>query len=128
MSAPPLPKPKRVRVLHLLIKHMDSRNPVSRRTGTSTKNVTKDDARKEMQVHLDYLKTCTGPDQLTFRFENLCISRSDCGSYKNYGDLDFFDLGQMQKPFENAAFAMQIGEMSEIVDTDSGPHLILRTG
>lgn len=42
------------------------------------------------------------------------------------GDLGEFERGKMQKPFEEAAFALQPGEMSGVVDTDSGVHLILR--
>lgn len=34
----------------------------------------------------------------------------------------------MQKPFEEVAFALNVGEISDIVDTDSGAHIILRTG
>jgi parvulin-like peptidyl-prolyl isomerase len=33
----------------------------------------------------------------------------------------------MQKPFEDATYALKVGELSEIVDTDSGVHVILRT-
>lgn len=33
----------------------------------------------------------------------------------------------MQKPFENAAFNLKIGELSEIIETDSGLHIIERT-
>jgi NIMA-interacting peptidyl-prolyl cis-trans isomerase 1 len=36
-------------------------------------------------------------------------------------------VGMMQKSFEDAAFALNVGEMSEIVDSDSGIHIILRT-
>jgi NIMA-interacting peptidyl-prolyl cis-trans isomerase 1 len=34
----------------------------------------------------------------------------------------------MQKPFEDATFALQVGEMSPLIYTDSGVHIILRTG
>jgi len=34
----------------------------------------------------------------------------------------------MQKPFEVATYALKVGEMSGIVETDSGVHIILRTG
>jgi len=33
----------------------------------------------------------------------------------------------MQKPFEEAAFALQVGEFSDIISTDSGVHIIMRT-
>jgi NIMA-interacting peptidyl-prolyl cis-trans isomerase 1 len=34
---------------------------------------------------------------------------------------------QIQKPFEDATFALKVGEISGVVDTDSGVHIILRT-
>jgi NIMA-interacting peptidyl-prolyl cis-trans isomerase 1 len=33
----------------------------------------------------------------------------------------------MQKPFEEVAFGLQVGELSDVVDTESGCHIILRT-
>lgn len=38
-----------------------------------------------------------------------------------------FGRGQMQKPFEEATYALKVGDISDIVDTDSGVHIIKRT-
>ena len=35
--------------------------------------------------------------------------------------------GQMQKAFEDSAFGLNVGELSEIIHTESGSHIILRT-
>jgi peptidyl-prolyl cis-trans isomerase NIMA-interacting 1 len=53
---------------------------------------------------------------------------SDCGSYRKGGDLGYFTRGMMQKPFEDASFALNIGYMTGIVDTGSGSHIIMRIG
>ena len=44
----------------------------------------------------------------------------------NLDSRGFFKAGDMQKEFENAAFALKPGEVSGIVDTASGVHLIER--
>ena len=59
-------------------------------------------------------------------FAEYASQRSDCSSFKNSGDLGFFGRGMMQQPFEEAAFALEKDEMSKIVSTDSGYHLIYR--
>jgi NIMA-interacting peptidyl-prolyl cis-trans isomerase 1 len=58
----------------------------------------------------------------------LATSVSDDSSARKMGDLGFFGRGQMQKEFEDVAFRLKPGEVSGVVDTTSGLHLIERYG
>ncbi|KAF1332369.1 Peptidyl-prolyl cis-trans isomerase nima-interacting 1, partial [Globisporangium splendens] len=48
------------------------------------------------------------------------------GSAKRGGDLGRFTRGKMTPPFEAASFALKVGELSDLVESDSGIHVILR--
>uniref|UniRef100_A0A7S2Y508 Peptidyl-prolyl cis-trans isomerase n=1 Tax=Fibrocapsa japonica TaxID=94617 RepID=A0A7S2Y508_9STRA len=112
-----------VRASHLLIKHSGSRRPASWKDpdGNEIRARSRDQA---VQILQTLRSQISGPED----FANLAAQHSDCSSARNGGDLGPFGPGQMMKPFEDATRALQIGEISGVVDTDSGVHIILRTG
>ncbi len=67
--------------------------------------------------------------QAPARFAELARSRSeDEGSKGQGGDLDWFGRGGMVKPFEDAVYAMKPGEISQVIESEFGFHIINLTG
>ncbi|OQR83326.1 peptidyl-prolyl cis-trans isomerase [Achlya hypogyna] len=108
-----------VRASHLLIKHRDSRRPASRLSDNITRS--KDEATAILNDLRNKIVSRAA------RFEDLATQYSDCNSGTRGGDLGPFGRGMMQKPFEDAAFGLEVGQLSGIIETDSGVHIILRT-
>jgi peptidyl-prolyl cis-trans isomerase C len=57
-------------------------------------------------------------------FAKLAKENSEDGSASNGGDLGFFGKGQMVKPFEDAAFSLEKGQISSVIETQFGYHVI----
>lgn len=106
---------------HILVKHKDSRRPSSWKSDDITR--TKEEAIEKIEK---FSKDVKAADDLEKAFMALAKKESDCNSYKRGGDLGKFGKGKMQKPFEEAAFALKEGELSKAVSTLSGVHLIMR--
>jgi parvulin-like peptidyl-prolyl isomerase len=111
---PPAPEPM-VAASHVLIQYKGSM-----RAGANVKR-SKDEARKLATDVMNKAKK--GQD-----FAALAKEYSDePGAKDRAGALGKFAKAQMVKPFADAAFALQPGEISQVVETDFGFHVIKRT-
>ncbi|CAN8097330.1 unnamed protein product [Discula destructiva] len=108
----------KIRAAHLLVKHNESRRPSSWKEAEITRS--KDEARKIIEGHQERIKS----GEITLG--ELATTESDCSSARKRGDLGVFGHGDMQQAFEEAAFALEPGQISGVVDTASGLHLIQR--
>jgi peptidyl-prolyl cis-trans isomerase C len=102
--------PEQVQASHILIKLEPGADEAA-----------KAEARKKIEEIQQKLKE--GED-----FAALAKDNSACPSSARGGDLGYFGRGQMVPAFEEAAFSLQSGETSEIVETQFGYHLIRVTG
>mmetsp|Transcript_87187 Transcript_87187/g.182458 ORF Transcript_87187/g.182458 Transcript_87187/m.182458 type:complete len:519 (+) Transcript_87187:163-1719(+) len=112
-----------VRVLHILKKHSGCKKPKTWKGDTAT--ISQEEARtclRTLKGKLDAVSAETRRKE----FEDMARSESDCKSAKKGGDLGPFERGLMQKPFEDAAFKLQVGEMSDVVTSKLGEHLLFR--
>lgn len=133
--------PCQVQAAHLLVKHNKSRRPSSWREDNITRS--RAEAREILQGYLDQVIQTTFSKKLATLSNYLKIislkiksgeatlgelaqKYSDCSSAKRGGDLGMFGRGSMQKPFEEAAFGLKVGQLSDIIETDSGLHIIER--
>ena len=119
---------EQVQALHILKKHQGSRRPRSWRNPEKDITRTKEEAVDLITQLRERLEDVADPSQREEMFRALAEEESDCSSAQpgRGGDLGLFGRGMMQRAFEEAAFACEVGGLSGIVDSDSGIHVILR--
>jgi len=139
--------PRSVRVRHLLLRCAEAGkappdDPMARRPKSSSRNGqqavavrTPAEAEAELVTRLENLQNLntdeggTESQRLT-AFRKLCQQCSECSSADNAGqlcgDLGWISRGQAEPPFEQAAFSLRTGELSDVVTTSRGVHLIQR--
>lgn len=98
--------PEQVRARHILLK------------------INTDDAPEVKNQKRLELAGLSGKIQNGADFSKIAEEHSECPSKQQGGDLGFFERGRMVKPFEEAAFNLKVGEVSDIIETQFGYHLI----
>uniref|UniRef100_A0A7S4CY75 peptidylprolyl isomerase n=1 Tax=Eutreptiella gymnastica TaxID=73025 RepID=A0A7S4CY75_9EUGL len=110
------------RARQILVKHKDSKVPSSWREDPITR--TKAEAVALLRQYRGEIIAGTKT------FEEIASNFSDCSSAGfggDLGELPSLPVGDLHPKLEAALYSLQIGEMSDVVDTDSGVLIVLRT-
>jgi peptidyl-prolyl cis-trans isomerase C len=99
--------PEQVRASHILVRSDTTETPQAR----SADRARADSLLAELKK---------GADFATVARQN----SEDPGSAERGGDLDYFARGQMVPAFDNAAFSLDVGQLSGIVETPFGYHIL----
>lgn len=118
-----------VRVRHILLKHRDCKNRIDKVRGG--KLVTRSRAEAE-RILAKVLEECEAdPKRRSALFGQRCRELSECTTCLRggnlAGDLAWVARGKMGANFDEVAFALPVGHLSDLVETDAGTHLLLRT-
>jgi peptidyl-prolyl cis-trans isomerase NIMA-interacting 1 len=107
--------PKTIGAKHILVMHTDS----ERKPPAVTRS--RAEARKVAQEALLEIRGGAEFDEMVAKYSD------EPGAAERDGDLGVFERSVMVKTFGDAAFALRVGEVSEVVETPFGFHIIKRT-
>jgi len=120
-AKPAKPAGEKITVSHCLLKHAESRRPSSHRAKTIS--LAKAAARAETAALRARVAAAVDPAEALAAEAR---GRSDCPSATAGGTLKPFARGDLERAFEAAAFGLAVGELSEVVETEAGFHVVLR--
>ncbi|MFP4029265.1 MAG: peptidylprolyl isomerase [Candidatus Brocadiia bacterium] len=106
--------PDEIAARHILISHKEAEKSDTERTRAEAKTLAKKVLSEAKREGADFAK--------------LAREYSDGPTAEKGGDLGTFGKGQMDPAFEKAAFKLKVGEISDVVETPFGFHIIKRTG
>lgn len=107
--------PSQIRAQHMLVMHRDSKN------APPTVVRSKAEAKARAEEALAKIKAGGDVDEIFGAYSD------EPGAAARNGDLGRFGRKQMVRRFSDAAFKLQVGEVSDIIETEFGYHIIRRT-
>lgn len=109
-------EPKTIRAQHLLVMHQGSRN------APPTVVRTREEARTRATEALQKIRDGASADDIIAQYSE----EPGAAQRDPPGDLGEFSRKRMVKKFSDAAFKLQVGEVSDVVETEFGFHVIKR--
>eukprot|EP00930_Biecheleria_cincta_P004157 TRINITY_DN105041_c0_g1_i1.p1 TRINITY_DN105041_c0_g1~~TRINITY_DN105041_c0_g1_i1.p1 ORF type:complete len:542 (+),score=103.56 TRINITY_DN105041_c0_g1_i1:65-1690(+) len=118
--------PTQVRLRHILLKHKECKSTVDKVRNKQVKR-SRGDAERLLRAVLEECQS--DPDRKIFT--QRCKEMSECQSCLKagdlVGDLSWVKPGKYGQTFDDLAFALSVGQLSDLVETDQGIHIILRS-
>ena len=102
-----------VKASHILVMHAGSQSASSSRS------------KEEALAHIE---TISAELANGLEFSDLAAKHSECPSSKDGGNLGKFRRGDMVPEFDHVVFELGVGDVSSVVETAFGYHIIRRTG
>merc|ERR1712187_720504 len=126
-------QPSQVRVRHILLKHRACKITMDK---VRNKQVERAPGEAEKILRGIQEECEADPKNAAVAFTNRCRDLSECSTCLAKddlaGDLGWVKPGKNEQKFgpafDAAVFSLQIGQLSDLVDTDHGTHIFLRTG
>lgn len=127
--------PRSVRLRHLLLRCAEAgkalpEDPMARRKKQQKIRTPAEAEAELIALLLEILSADHGNGDPSNAFRRLCQERSECSSADSAGllcgDLGWVSRGQSEPAFEQTAFSLRKGELSDVVTTSRGVHLIQR--
>jgi NIMA-interacting peptidyl-prolyl cis-trans isomerase 1 len=108
-------EPKSIGAKHILVMHKDS----ERKPPNVTR--TREEAKARAEEALNAVRGGAKFDEMVIKYSD------EPGSDESFGSVGIFEKKVMVKAFADAAFKLEVGQVSEIVETPFGFHIIQRT-
>ena len=105
-------KKNKISASHILLMHKESQN--------SRSELTSDEAKKKIDDIYENIKSGK------VKFADAAVQYSNCPSGQSGGSLGEFTKGMMVKAFEDVAFSLDVGQISEPFESEFGFHIVKR--
>eukprot|EP00931_Biecheleriopsis_adriatica_P033317 TRINITY_DN19343_c0_g1_i1.p1 TRINITY_DN19343_c0_g1~~TRINITY_DN19343_c0_g1_i1.p1 ORF type:complete len:559 (-),score=78.98 TRINITY_DN19343_c0_g1_i1:128-1702(-) len=116
--------PTQVRLRHILLKHRECKSTIDKVRNKPVKR-TRGEAERLLRAVLEECQS--DPKLFTQRCKELSECQSCLKAGELVGDLSWVKPGKYGQAFDDVAFALSVGQLSDLVDTDQGVHIILRS-